>query len=162
MREFFFSARAADARMNGSSYSTQFYMYVRFCAFFACWQIVVSKSNNVENIAPTCNATLSMRWDGRNTRVQNWKKMMRAHPHVRLDHGSKDTAHVRVDTISFWGLYFNYSLLDKCVDIFSYSAGKCHWTLFNNNRVVIFELRCHYFRVKFRLVIKVLLSVWVA
>ena len=35
------------------------------------------------------------------TSMRRIEKQMCAHPHVRLGHGSKDTAHVRVDTSFF-------------------------------------------------------------
>ena len=49
------------------------------------------------------------------------KKRIRAHPHVRLGHGSKDTAHVRVDTsLVLWpedpasGLSYGITLSAMC------------------------------------------------
>ena len=50
--------------------------------------MAVSKSNNVENIAPSCNSAVSMRQDGCNMRAQKLNQM-----HTNPD-GSKDTAHV--------------------------------------------------------------------
>ena len=58
--------------------------------------MAVSKSNHVEKIAPSCNSADATR------RTQHacveLKNRIRAHPHVRLGHGSKDMAHVLVDT----------------------------------------------------------------
>ena len=45
---------------------------------------------------------------------------------------------------------------------FSLPWRKLHWTLFYNNRVDMFELRCHYFRVNIAISLKILLKVWVA
>ena len=67
--------------------------------------MAVSKSNNVDNIAPSCHSAVLMQRVGRNMRAQNLKtdactefKNRCAHPHVQLGHGSKGMAHVRVDT----------------------------------------------------------------
>ena len=49
--------------------------------------VYVSKSNNVEQNHSHACAEL--------------KNRIRTHPHIRLGHGSKDTAHVRVDTSYF-------------------------------------------------------------
>ena len=80
---------------------------MRFCAcyFFASWHIcspiAVSKSNNVEQnrSLDLCNSAVPMQRDGRSMHAcAELKNRIRAYPHVRLGHGSKDTAHVRVDT----------------------------------------------------------------
>ena len=54
------------------------------------------------------------------TSMRRIEKQMCAHPHVRLGHGSKDTAHVRVDTSYKVGarvrvcILQNAGLLDPC------------------------------------------------
>ena len=57
--------------------------------------MAVSKSNNVEKTAPSCNSDATRQTQHACAELKN---RIRAHPHVRLGHGSKDTAHVRVDT----------------------------------------------------------------
>jgi len=52
---------------------------------FVFSHVDVCKCNNIENYAPTCNSV-----------VHIIEKQMCAHPHVRLGHGSKDTADVHV------------------------------------------------------------------
>ena len=54
--------------------------------------MAVSKSNNVEQ-----NRSLDVTRRTQHACAE-LKNRIRAHPHVRLGHGSKDTAHVRVDT----------------------------------------------------------------
>ena len=58
--------------------------------------MAVSKSNHVEKIAPSSNSAVPMRRDGRSIACIELKNRIRARPHVRLGHGSKDTAHVRL------------------------------------------------------------------
>ena len=62
--------------------------------YVALWQSVNLTMSN--KIAPLCNSAVPTR------RTQHacaeLKNRIRAHPHVQLGHGSKDTAHVRVDT----------------------------------------------------------------
>ena len=65
--------------------------------------MAVCSSFNVENIVPTLKSAITddafkMSANGRPDFARKIEKQMRAHPHVRLGHGSKRTAHVRVDT----------------------------------------------------------------
>ena len=93
-----------DVRTNGSSFGTQFLNIREFCAFY-----FVRKLTYID-LWMSVNRTMSItsfprviippyRCDEMDARaMRRIEKQMCAHPHVRLGHGSKDTAHVRVDT----------------------------------------------------------------
>ena len=93
VREFF-PRMHVDVRMNGSSFGTQFLIFLlRFCAcyFFPCSHIC-SRTKSLPCVIPP------YRCDDTDTACLRRIEKQDTHPHVRLGHGSKDTAHVRVDT----------------------------------------------------------------
>ena len=90
--------------MNGSSFGTQVLnIYVSFCAFYFV------RTLTYIDLWMSVNRTMSItlfplvippyRCDEMDaTSMRRIEKQMCAHPHVWLGLGSKDTAHVRVDT----------------------------------------------------------------
>ena len=72
---------------------------------FSYIPMAVCNCNSVENIVPTLQSAITnhaSKWTPSEARcARRIEKRMRAHPHVRLGHGSKRTAHIRVDTSLF-------------------------------------------------------------
>ena len=80
-----------------------FYIYVSFCAFYFVRKLTYidlwMSVNRTMSITSFPRVIPPYRCDEMDaTFMHRIEKQMSAHPHVRLGHGSKDTAHVRVDT----------------------------------------------------------------
>ena len=90
--------------MNGSSFGTQFLNICDFFCVLFCSQVDIyidlwMSVNQTMSITSFPRVIPPYRCDEMDaTSMRRIEKQMCAHPHVRLGHGSKDTAHVRVDT----------------------------------------------------------------